>query len=333
LLARANGRALGEPGVPGFYTVDGLHRVVLPALPRALEAAEAERWVFGTVPQDRAADTRERLEAAVLALYARDYVRAWEAMLRAIVVSRPGSTPALLEALNLLGARRSPLRDLLTEVARQLSPALPPPPPTAYGPSEPTRRDPAAEPVARVVERHFRDLRDAVEGQQLDGMLGAIADVHAYLGGMEGSPGGVPPPLAPGGAMDPVWRLAALAQRSPDPPLRTWLASLAQAAGAAVGGSVREQIAIAGRERITARCLPVHRAGQGRHLVRVLLSGARPGASEREAQGQPARAPALLARLLGRGRVSAARHRRGVTAAEGRCDRAACIRVLRTAVG
>src|SRR6185295_17644242 len=46
VFVRASGKKLSD-GVPGFLTVDGFHKVLLPALPLATREASLESWVMG----------------------------------------------------------------------------------------------------------------------------------------------------------------------------------------------------------------------------------------------------------------------------------------------
>ncbi|MDB5376350.1 MAG: ImcF domain protein, partial [Rubritepida sp.] len=120
-FVRPSGRPLTE-GVPGFFTVNGLYAAVLPRLPQAALEAASESWVLGPEAATAGAGDPRRLEADVLALYAADYVRAWEAMLQDLVLPPVVGLNASAEALNLLGAPNSPMKDLLRGIARQLSP-------------------------------------------------------------------------------------------------------------------------------------------------------------------------------------------------------------------
>ncbi|MCS6933199.1 MAG: type VI secretion system membrane subunit TssM, partial [Acetobacteraceae bacterium] len=114
-FARASGRPLTE-GVPGAFTVEGLHRVLLPALPRAVLEAASEAWVLG--PEAGALGDPQRLEQEVLALYAREYIRQWDTLLNDLVLPPFASLNAAAEALNLLGAPNSPMRDIIRAIAR-----------------------------------------------------------------------------------------------------------------------------------------------------------------------------------------------------------------------
>ena len=46
VFTRASGKKLSD-GVPGFFTVDGFHKVLLPALPSATREVASESWVMG----------------------------------------------------------------------------------------------------------------------------------------------------------------------------------------------------------------------------------------------------------------------------------------------
>ncbi|NKC34597.1 type VI secretion system membrane subunit TssM, partial [Falsiroseomonas selenitidurans] len=128
-FATASGRPLAEVAVPGLFTIDGLHKALLPRLPAAIVEAASESWVLGAEAATALAGDPRQLEAAVLRLYAEDYARAWQTALADIVLPPFRSLPQAAEALNLLGAPNSPMRDVLRGAARQLSPGTPPDPP------------------------------------------------------------------------------------------------------------------------------------------------------------------------------------------------------------
>jgi len=266
-FARASGQPLTE-GIPGLYTVEGLYRIVLPALPQAVREAASESWVLG--PQARnvaGADDPTRLEVAVLTLYANEYVQVWERMLQDLNIQPLARNPtAAAEALNLLGAPNSPMRDILRSIARQLSPGTNPdaqPAPqggqqqggaaqrvqAAQGGPEPS----SAEPVTRIVEPRFQRLRE-VPGQPLDGALAILNDLYAQMARLATAPpGSVLPPL-PG--LNPIQRLAAEAQRQPDP-FGRWLTTLSQSAGGGSDEANRQAIAAGGRAELAPRCTPM----------------------------------------------------------------------------
>ena len=248
-FTRASGRALNE-GVPGIFTVAGLYGAVLPRLNQAVLEAASESWVLGPEAANAAGDPR-RLEADVLALYAADYVREWEALIGDLVLPPFASLNAAAEGLNLLGAPNSPMKDLLRAMARQLSPGTAPEVPVAAGAAAAIAGRVAAvvgavatnpaEPVARVVEARFQPLREAA-GQPLDGVLAILNDLYVQVARLaQSAPGTVPPASA---GLDPGQRLLAEAQRQPAP-IRPWLVAMAQSTGRARAGGAQAAIAAA----------------------------------------------------------------------------------------
>ncbi|UPY37736.1 type VI secretion system membrane subunit TssM [Sediminicoccus sp. KRV36] len=264
-FARASGRPMTE-GVPGLFTVEGLHRAVLPRLSQAALEAASESWVLGPEAATAGAADPRRMEADVLALYAADYVRAWEAMIADLVLPAFPSLNAAAEGLNLLGAPNSPMKDLLRSIARQVSPGTAPEAPggaaagaaagavaqaaqaaagatasrvaaavgTALGGS-------GAAPVAQVVETRFAPLREAA-GAPIDGVLAILNDLYVQVARLANSPPGTVLPPSPG--LDPGQRLLSEAQRQPDP-LRGWLTAISQSTGRARSGGAQAAIAAA----------------------------------------------------------------------------------------
>ncbi len=251
-FVRPSGRPLTE-GVPGVFTVAGLSGAVCcRACPRPRSKPPASPGCSGPEVATQAGDPR-RLEADVLALYAADYVRAWEALLQDLVLPPVVGLNASAEALNLLGAPNSPMKDLLRGIARSSrrarrrkcrarplpGPPVPPPRPPRVPPPGAASRVAAAvgvqlgsgaAPVAEVVERHFQALREA-SGQPLDGVLAILNDLYVQVARLANSPPGTVMPPSVG--LDPGQRLLSEAQRQPAP-LRAWMTALAQATGRAV---------------------------------------------------------------------------------------------------
>ena len=81
LFVRASGKRLSD-GIPGFFTVDGFHKVLLPSLGTAAKSVMAESWVLGErIEFDPNGPQMRALERDVIALYEADYAPAWDLML------------------------------------------------------------------------------------------------------------------------------------------------------------------------------------------------------------------------------------------------------------
>ncbi len=283
-LFAAKGRPLAEIAVPGLFTVEGLHRTFLPRLPQAIRDAASESWVLGPEAAATASDARQ-LETSVLRLYADDYVKAWQEMLGEIELVPFSSLTQAAEALNLLGAPNSPMRDLLQGVARQLSPATPPAPPP--GPASAAAgavqaaagaaasavagqaatasrvaealgvtagQPPPATVVAQTVEERFRPLRE-ISGKPLEGILSIMSELYAQVAKLATAPpGGALPAATPG--LDPGQRLAAEAQRAPEP-LSRWLNVAAQSSGMLRSGGTKASVAAAAAQQLAPFCRAV----------------------------------------------------------------------------
>ena len=129
LFVRGSGKPLTD-GIPGFYTVEGFHRVLLPSLPQAARDVAGESWVLGQRAEiDPNSQAVQSLERDVVALYVNDYVRQWDAMLADLNVVQLRALPQAVQDLFILGAPQSPMRDLLVAIARQLTLSVPPPEP------------------------------------------------------------------------------------------------------------------------------------------------------------------------------------------------------------
>jgi type VI secretion system protein ImpL len=264
VFVRASGKPLAE-GVPGFYTIDGFYKVLLPALGDAARQAANESWVLGSraqiIPDSAEA---KRLEHDVIDLYERDYAKQWDAMLRDLNLVPLRSLEQATQDLSLLGAPQSPIRDLLSAIARQLTLSQPPPAPpaevaksTAEGLAKQLAPDAAArlkpllgtqgsgppsEPPGKKIDDRYRALRDYVgtgPGAPIDQTLKVIDGLHQQLA-TRGQPaaGASAPPV--GG--DAVQLMRDEAANDP-PPVKGWLEAMAASANALISGRTRQQAA------------------------------------------------------------------------------------------
>jgi len=266
LFLRGSGQTLTE-GIPGFYTVEGFHRVLLPSLPRAAREVAGESWVLGTraeiVPEGAALASLER---DVVALYVADYARRWDGLIADLNVVALRSLPQAVQDLFILGSPQSPMRDLLAGIARQLTLSQPPAAPqgaagavaaaaaTAGSVAASTEarlgallgqaEGPPPAPPGQAIDDRYRALRLLVgsgPGAPIDGLLGLLTELQRQLAAVAAAQvGGPPVPLV--GGIDPVALLRAEATRQPEPMAR-WLSSLAGGAVALRGGGMRAQAA------------------------------------------------------------------------------------------
>ena len=113
LFVRASGKPLTD-GIPGFFTVDGFHKVLLPSLDGAAKSVVSESWVLGgRVAFDPNGPQMQALERDVVALYQADYVPAWDLMLADLNVVQLRSLSQAAQDLYILASPESPMRSLL----------------------------------------------------------------------------------------------------------------------------------------------------------------------------------------------------------------------------
>jgi len=279
LFVRASGRKLDE-GIPGFLTVDGFHKVLLPSLPDAASSVATESWVLGKNADVAQGEAQvAALEHDVIGLYEVDYAQAWDAMLNDLNVVPLRNVTQAAQDLFVLASPQSPLRDLLAAIARQLTLSVPTDADKAAADSDPARGGAPAAPAtagaiavettASVSERlskllggsaanqssrtrpgaeiddRYKTLRDVAgngAGAPIDLVLKPVDALRQQMAKLAQAPvGAAPPPLT---GDDPAVALRAEARRQPDP-LARWLVSLANDATTLRGGNSRQQIAAA----------------------------------------------------------------------------------------
>lgn len=285
-------QAITEATVPGLFTVEGLYTSFLPRLPKAIAEAASESWVLGPAAPAAAASPQQ-LESDVLQAYAKDYGDEWQKVLDKLSLVPFAGPAKAAEALNLLGAPNSPMRDLLQSVARQLSPGTVPPAPanTAAGALSGAKAAAAsATALANAVGSNVVSKGAAAGGtaSRVAEALGVTANSAStpsvvakvveerfkLLRDASGKPlDGVIAVLndlyvqiakiasaAPGGApppggaeLDPAQRLMSEAQRAPEP-LSRWLRTAAQSSSAVKAGGTRATVAAAAAQQLAPFC-------------------------------------------------------------------------------
>ena len=267
VFVRGSGKPLTE-GIPGFYTVEGFHKVVLPSLPKAAREVASESWVLGTRSEiDPRSPQMLTLERDVVQLYTDEYARQWDAMLADLNVVPMRSMGQAAQDLYVLSSPQSPMRDLLAGIAHQLALSVPPPPPAGAAGAAATVQGAAAAagqgaasrlaavigqpagpppaPPGKAIDDRYKPLRDFVgtgPGAPIDMVLKLLNDMQQQLNRLASAPVGGPPPMPTGD--DPARLILAEASRQPQPVAR-WLQGMAAGGTALRGGGARAQVAAA----------------------------------------------------------------------------------------
>ncbi len=252
VFIRSSGKPLTD-GIPGFFTVDGFYKVLLPSLGRALQDVAAESWVTGE-KTDLGPDTpaMRSAEQDVVTLYTADYAQAWDAMLADIDVAPIRSIPQAAQDLYILASPDSPMRALIAAIAHQVGLAAAAPPPSAAAASNDPERNRlnalygraagGQAPVApgHEIDDRYQPLRNLLQPGVLDQTLKPLTDLQQQLAKMAASANhaGATPDA---GSADPVVALRTEALRQPQP-LQRWLNSIAASGLALRGGGAKDQI-------------------------------------------------------------------------------------------
>jgi type VI secretion system protein ImpL len=261
VFLRSSGKPLTD-GIPGFYTVDGFYKVLLPSLAGATRQVASESWVLGK-RFELSPNSPEalHLEHDVIALYEADYEKHWDAMLADLNIVPLRNAEQAAQDLYVLASPQSPMRDLLASIARQLTLTQPPAPPpgAAAAGAAAEKVAPAAasrlktllaehgdkiavEPPGKAVDERYRALREFVgsgPGAPIDQALKAIDGLQRQLAKIAAATPGAAA-VAPSGD-DPTLTLRAEASRDPQPVAR-WLAAMAASGNAIRSGGAVEQV-------------------------------------------------------------------------------------------
>lgn len=228
-----------DDGIPGFLTVDGFHRVLLPSLVDAAKSVASESWVLGAQTElDPNGPQMVALERDVITLYEADYIQAWDAMLNDLNVVPLRSLSQAAQDLYILASPQSPMRDLLASIARQVTLSVLPAGMAAgankpaAGATQPVPNEhlialfntvqpgqAAPLPPGHEVDEHYKPLRDLVgsgPGAPIDLVLKSLNEMQQQLAKMAAAPVGGAAPVPPAGD-DPALALRAEAQRQPQP--------------------------------------------------------------------------------------------------------------------
>ncbi len=260
LFTRISGRPLGD-GIPGFYTAEGFRSVLLPALRSAARDVSDEAWVLGRQPDKNAGPTNlQALEAGVIALYAADYIRLWDAMLDDLALQPFRNHSDAVQKLYVMASPQSPLRDLLVSIVQELSPAATAAAAHASGGAGATAahgtadarnnrlsamfaQNPdgtAAAPPGSQIDQHYRALTGftgpAGQAEPITGVFRLLNQLQGELAQLSGAQN---PSAVLAGSQDPAQLLSAEADRQPQPVAR-WLHQISSGGGTMLRGDARE---------------------------------------------------------------------------------------------
>ena len=116
VFVRASGAPLTD-GVPGFYTVDGFYKVLLPQLPSATSRSRGKLGAGQAVEIDPNSPQMLSLQHDVIALYDADYAKHWDALLADLDVEPLRNLQQAAQDLYILSSPQSPMRDLLAGIS------------------------------------------------------------------------------------------------------------------------------------------------------------------------------------------------------------------------
>jgi type VI secretion system protein ImpL len=269
VFMRSSGAPLTE-GVPGFYTVDGFYKVLLPNLPAATMQVASESWVLGKEAQiDPSSPQVLSLQRDVIGLYTADYAKQWDGLLGDLDIEPMRNLQQAVQELYILASPQSPMRDLLAGITRQLTLTQPPPPPpgvagTAQGAAQAAgaaaaqattgaaarlqgllgqAAGPPSEPPGKAIEDRYAALISFVgkgPGAPIDNVLKLLNDLQVQLAKLAAAPAGGAA-SAIGGGDDPAQLLQAEASRDPQPAAR-WIQAMAISGNQLRGGGALDQV-------------------------------------------------------------------------------------------
>jgi type VI secretion system protein ImpL len=257
VFTRRSGASL-DSGLPGFYTVDGFYKVVLPMLPKALAQVADDSWVLGKQSEFSAASPQaQTLQQDVVKLYSDEYAANWDAFLADIDLPPLTNSQQSVQTLYILSSPHSPMRDMLTAIVKQLMlTQAPPVSPTAAGAAQVAAGAAGAlansataklqgllgapgtpvEPPGKAIEQRYDALIKFVgkgPGSPLDSVLKALSDLQQALDRLNNpTPGAA---VVSGGAASAIEQLRTQAAQSPEP-VRRWLIAMV-GGGSSPGGS------------------------------------------------------------------------------------------------
>ncbi len=113
-------------GVSGFYTYEGFHQAFVPAVENIAPEIARDSWIFGNQSQAAKDNASIAIIArGVISIYVNEYVDQWARLLGDISLVEPTDKGNALTIFNILAGPTSPLKSLLTDIARETKLAPP----------------------------------------------------------------------------------------------------------------------------------------------------------------------------------------------------------------
>ncbi len=274
VIRRRSGRPLSE-GVPGFWTYDGFHDVLLPRVLEVSEEIASDSWVLGGPIE---VDDRQLglLQRDVTALYLDEYAQRWQGILSDLSIVPFRNLQNATDVLNILSGANSPLKNLLTAIATETTLTTPP---EGAVPSAEDAADGAAtaqqlvrspqitraQRIARIaagagtggddppppgqfIDDRFAALHEFVKGADgapapIDDLITSLGRVYTQLNqaAFAGDQGGALLDAITGTDDDATQELISQAARLPEP-INEMVASVARASAAITVGGARGQL-------------------------------------------------------------------------------------------
>ncbi|BAI74041.1 hypothetical protein AZL_a05100 (plasmid) [Azospirillum sp. B510] len=119
--------------IPGFYTSEGFYQVFLKQLPNLSNGSVEDDWMFDASSIMAVSATNADLINQVTDLYVRDYVGAWQKLLKSIEFYGFMSLTEATQTLDYLSAADSPIRNILVSLRNNVDLPVPAPPQPAAG--------------------------------------------------------------------------------------------------------------------------------------------------------------------------------------------------------
>jgi type VI secretion system protein ImpL len=125
VIARRTGDL--SDGVPGFYTYQGFHNAFVPAVENIAPEIARDGWIMG--PQSQISNdsaTIARIASDVISIYVNDYVDQWTRLLGDLTLVEITDKRHAATVFNILAGPTSPLKNLLSDIARETKLTAPP---------------------------------------------------------------------------------------------------------------------------------------------------------------------------------------------------------------